>query len=104
VPIPDGTVGDGPQAIFVAEQLSGLEPGATYRFRLVATSATEGATTSAIETFTTPSAASGSWGRAFELVSPAYKFGGTGVGEWYRGPGSMAQSGARPRSTVTPRC
>jgi hypothetical protein len=93
VPIPDGTVGDGPVAVFVSEQLSGLQPATTYRFRLVATSTTEGATTSAIETFTTPSAASGSWGRAFELVSPADKFGGTGVGEWYRGPGSMAQSG-----------
>lgn len=93
LPVPDGPVGSGPTAVFVAEQLSGLQPGTTYQFRLVATSATEGATTSATKTFTTPAAPAGGMARAYELVSPADKLGGTGVGEWYRGVGSMGHSG-----------
>jgi DNA-binding beta-propeller fold protein YncE len=98
VPIPDGLVGAGPTAVFVAEQLSGLEPGTTYQFRLVATSDTEGATTSDVKTFTTSSVPGDGRARAYELVSPVDKVGGTGVGEWYQGPASMAGSGVPART------
>jgi hypothetical protein len=91
IPVPDGPVGSGPDARFVSEQLSGLQPGTTYQFRLVATSATEGATTSATKTFTTTAAPA--LAREFELVSPVDKVGGTGVGRFYAGPGSMSASG-----------
>jgi hypothetical protein len=92
VPVPDGPVGSGHSSVFVAEQLTGLQPGTTYQFRLVATNL-EGPTTSATKTFTTATAPPDPQGRAYELVSPAYKFGGTGVGQFYRGIGTMASSG-----------
>jgi hypothetical protein len=95
VPIPDAPVGGGFDYRFVAQQLSGLQPGTSYRYRLVATSDDDqlGATASLTKTFTTPAAAAGPQGRGYELVSPADKTGGTGVGEWYAGPSSLAASG-----------
>ncbi|HEX2070759.1 MAG TPA: hypothetical protein VHF90_03805 [Thermoleophilaceae bacterium] len=96
IPVPDAPVGSGPVAVFVSQQLVGLQPSTTYQFRLVATSATEGATTSPTRTFTTSppgASAAGADGRGYELVSPADKVGGTGVGEWYRGTGSMGSAG-----------
>ena len=92
-PLPDGLVGSGFEYVFVSEGLSGLAPSTTYQFRLVATSDSEGATVGDTQTFTTRPAATGVAGRGYELVSPADKVGGAGVGEWYRGPASLATSG-----------
>lgn len=92
-PVPDGVVGSGFGHNFVSESLTGLLPGTTYNFRLVATSDTLGASVSATETFTTLAAAPAPLARSYELVSPADKVGGVGVGEWYKGPGSMVPSG-----------
>ncbi|HEX2160660.1 MAG TPA: hypothetical protein VHF88_02455 [Thermoleophilaceae bacterium] len=94
-PVPDGSAGAGPTAVFVFQQLAGLQPGTTYQFRLVATSQTEGATSSETRTFTTlsPGARADVDARGYELVSPPDKVGGTGVGEWYQGPGSMGSAG-----------
>jgi hypothetical protein len=94
VPVPDAQVGGGYDFRFVSQQLSGLQPGATYQFRLIAISEDSelGETVSATKTFTTKPEA-GSQARAFELVSPADKIGGVGVGEWYKGPGSLVPSG-----------
>ncbi len=65
-------------------------------YRLVAVNPT-GTTVGDTVTFTTlpvagPTPAPA--GRAYELVSPAYKVGGVGVGAWYRGPASAANIGA----------
>jgi hypothetical protein len=87
-PVPDGPIGSGETAVFVSEQLSGLQPNTTYQFRLVATNDSDGETISPVQTFTTVAVTTGA--RAYELVSPADKLGGVGVGEWYRGPGSVA--------------
>ncbi len=96
-PLPDGPVGAGQAAVFVSQQVAGLEPNTTYRFRLVATSDTEGASTSAVKTFTTRATPPGPGARAYELVTPQDKVSGVGVGEWYEGPGSMAGSGLAAR-------
>lgn len=80
VPVPEGTVGSGPDPVFVAQQLSGLVPNATYKFRLVASSATEGAMSSPVKTFTTGSAPAANQARAYELVSNADKPTGPGLG------------------------
>jgi NHL repeat len=93
IPLPDGFIGSGPSFIFVSQDIAGLQPGTTYQFRIVATSATEGSTVSSTETFTTRAGPAPIGDRAFELVSPADKFSGVGVGEWYRGPGSIVRSG-----------
>lgn len=94
VPVPDGSAGGGFGYVFVAEALTGLQPGTTYQFRLVATSG-EGQTVGIARTFTTRSASSATvhGQRAYELVSPPDKVGGAGTGEWYRGPASLAASG-----------
>ena len=93
IPLPDGLVGSGYEFEFVSEALSGLSPSTTYQFRLVATSDSEGPTVGDTQTFTTRPAATGVAGRGYELVSPADKVGGAGVGEWYRGPANLATSG-----------
>lgn len=81
IPIPDAPVGAGPNSIFVSQLLSGLAPHTTYQFRLVATSSTEGTTTGVTRTFTTsPTAPSAGVARGYELVSPADKPTGPGVG------------------------
>jgi hypothetical protein len=94
VPVPSAAIGSGPDFVLVSEPLSGLQPGTTYQFRLVATSASEGTTTSATKTFTTLAAAPGPQGRAYELVSPAYKESGIGVGFIYAGPGALGAAGS----------
>lgn len=93
VPLPDAAIGAGPDFVFVAQQLSGLQPGATFQYRVVATSVTEGATTSPTETFTTLALPPGLGGRAYELVTASEKFGGQGVGFWPGGLGHLTSSG-----------
>jgi hypothetical protein len=92
-PLPDGLAGSGYEFEFVSQALSGLTPNTTYQYRLVATSDSEGATVGATKTFTTKPAATDDTARAYEIVSPPDKIGGTGVGEWYRGIASLASAG-----------
>jgi NHL repeat len=93
IPIPDAPIGAGPDFVFVSQKLTGLETDTTYQFRLVATSATAGVTTSPTKIFTTQSAAALSQDRAYELVSPPDKVGGAGVGEWHRAPAAAGHAG-----------
>jgi hypothetical protein len=75
--LPGGDVGvsDDPEA--VSQSISGLTPGATYHYRVVAVSA-EGTTPGADQTFSTYPAPSLALpdNRGYELVSPANKEGG----------------------------
>jgi hypothetical protein len=81
IPVPDGPVGNGPEFVFVAADVVGLAPGTDYQFRVVATSASEGSTTTTPQVFTT-AVGDASAGRGYELVSPADKVGAAGVGIW----------------------
>jgi hypothetical protein len=93
IPVPDAAIGAGPDFEFVAQQLTGLQPNTVYSFRLVATSATEGPSSSMTKTFTTPATAAPGDTRGYELVSPPDKVSGIGLGDWYDGPGSTAGAG-----------
>ena len=93
IPLPDASIGAGPALVFVEQQLTGLQPNTTYQYRIVATSVTEGATTSPTKTFTTLAQPPGPTGRAYELVSPADKYGGQGTGFWPWGLGHLASAG-----------
>jgi hypothetical protein len=93
VPLPDGLVGSGYEFEFVSQTLSGLAPHTTYQYRLVATSDSQGATIGVTKSFTTEPAAIDPMARGYELVSPPDKVGGTGLGEWYRGPASLGSAG-----------
>jgi hypothetical protein len=94
IPVPDATVGSGHQATFVKQAISGLQSDRTYHYRIVATSQTEGATIGPDHVFRTSDRAPE--GRAFELVSPADKIGGGGVGSYaangFRGTGAGTPS------------
>jgi hypothetical protein len=92
VPVPDGAAGDGGVAQTFSEAISGLEPQTTYHYRVVATNV-NGTNASADRTFTTRAADPSPDGRAFELVSPPDKVGGSGVSNWYSGPGSHGSAG-----------
>lgn len=92
VPVPDGSAGSGNVALDVAAVTSNLIPDTAYQYRLVASNSA-GSSAGALVTFRTQPTAVAQpplGGRGYELVSPADKLGGTGVGEWYRGPGSIA--------------
>jgi hypothetical protein len=56
LPAPDASIGSGYGDVNVAQQLTGLQPGTTYHFRVIATNATSssGGTVGPDETFTTP--------------------------------------------------
>ncbi|HEY5709143.1 MAG TPA: hypothetical protein VIS51_07085 [Solirubrobacterales bacterium] len=71
VPLSDASIGSGGADVPVAKELTGLQPGTTYHFRVVATNTT-GVTEGDDETFTTyPLAVKGlPDGRAYELVTP----------------------------------
>lgn len=92
VPIPDGSAGSATTSQIFSEALSGLAPATTYHFRLVATNA-NGTAKSGDHTFITRGAVPEPEGRGYELVSPPYKVGGSGVGPWYGGVGSHGNSG-----------
>jgi hypothetical protein len=78
LPATNAFLGSGPTRVLVRDELGGLEPATTYYFRLVAISATEGATTGPERTFTTPAGTCPTVNtaglpscRSYELVSPA---------------------------------
>jgi hypothetical protein len=56
LPAPEASVGSGYEEVHVGQELSGLQPGTTYHFRVVATNASSppGGTVGPDETFTTP--------------------------------------------------
>jgi hypothetical protein len=92
VPVPDGAAGDSGVAQTFSEAISGLEPETTYHYRVVATNV-NGTNASADRTFTTRATVPEHSDRAFELVSPPDKVGGSGVSNWYSGPGSHGSAG-----------
>jgi hypothetical protein len=112
VPVPDGDLGSGSEGVEVGEFLTGLQPGGTYHYRVVATNSS-GTTPGEDGTFTTfsasspepadtcPNAASrvgASAGlpdcRAYEMVSPVVKNGGDVSGEAF-GQTLASESGDR---------
>jgi hypothetical protein len=94
VPVPDAALGSGPDFVSVSQELVGLKPSTTYQYRAVAISASEGVTVGPTVAFTTPAQSVGEAGaRAYELVSPADKTGGSGVGTWYAGVASHSSAG-----------
>lgn len=72
VPLPAATAGSGGVGKAVSERLSGLLPGVTYHYRLVATNA-EGTTFGADRTFETRRPVEAPAGRAYEMVTPPDK-------------------------------
>jgi hypothetical protein len=92
MPVPDADIGSDAQAKTVRQRLTGLQPGTTYHYRVVATNA-NGETDGADRTFTTFAAASGEQEicpnavlrtgfsaalpdcRAYEMVTPVEKNG-----------------------------
>jgi hypothetical protein len=100
IPATDGAVGATGSPVTVTQRLSGLLPDTTYYYRLVATNR-EGTTIGTGRSFRTHAVAPAPPGRGYELVSPANKVGGVGVGTWYAGPdaigyvGLAAQDGER---------
>jgi hypothetical protein len=79
VPVPEASAGSGFTPLFVIQPVDGLQPATTYHYRLVASNST-GATKGPDQTFTTRALPLPVAGRAYELVSPANKPGGVGVG------------------------
>ncbi len=93
VPVPDGSAGSAGEVI-VNELITDLQPETTYHYRVVATNSL-GTAEGADRTFTTratPIPPAGP-GRGYELVSPAYKIGGVGLGRWYAGPAQHGNVG-----------
>ena len=99
-PAPGAPAGSGQQLVFESQSISGLSASTTYHYRLVATN-TSGTTDGPDQTFTTRATALPADNRAYELVTPADKPGGTGVGGLSGGgdsvanPGSASQDGDR---------
>jgi hypothetical protein len=89
VPTPDGDVGSGGTDQPASTPISGLQPGTTYHFRVLAHNA-QGTTTGADHTFTTfaPPEPGLPDGRAYELVTSVDKLGGTIGQEGKLGSGS----------------
>lgn len=94
VPVPDGSAGSGNSPRLLVADVGGLQPGTAYRYRIVATNLA-GTSAGEVVTFTTesPRPPAAPIGRGYELVSPADKVGGVGVGQWYYGPAAVASVG-----------
>jgi len=95
-PIPSASAGSGLTEQTVTHQLTGLGASFTYHYRLCATNIhSPDRVCGSDQTFTTLplQPQDDALARGYELVSPADKLGGTGVGRWYVGLGSMAGSG-----------
>ncbi|HYI99552.1 MAG TPA: hypothetical protein VEX36_07755 [Thermoleophilaceae bacterium] len=97
IPVPAASAGaDGAPAL-VSQQLDGLLPNTTYHYRIVATNEA-GASFGLDRAFTTRPGTDSLDGsdaeqRGYELVSPAHKVGGVGVGHWYGGPDAVGYVG-----------
>jgi hypothetical protein len=84
--------GSGATPVPVSKVVTGLRPGTTYHFRLVATSAA-GETPGSDQTFTTAANPPQPSGRVYEMVSPLDKNGGN-IDREFLTPGLQNQSGA----------
>lgn len=95
VPIPDATAGSGSTPQLVIQDVSGLQPETHYQYRIVATNFVDTAVGQTVMFSTRPSAPLPlpPPGRAYELVSPADKVAGVGVGIWYHGPAAGGIAG-----------
>jgi hypothetical protein len=94
LPVPNASAGSANTAGLVTQQLAGLLAGTAYHYRVVATNPS-GTTTGSPAAFSTEPAAGNrpSLGdRVYELVSPADKVGGAGVGQWGGGAAGAASS------------
>jgi DNA-binding beta-propeller fold protein YncE len=92
IPVPEASAGAGGSPVVVGEQLDGLLPNTVYHYRLVATNLA-GTTEGDDRAFRTRPVANAPDGRGYELVSPAYKVAGVGVGHWYGGPDAVGLVG-----------
>lgn len=95
VPDSDASAGSGNEGHVVLQEVSGLQPDTAYHYRVVATNSVGTSFGDAV-TFTTRSSAvlpPPPAGRAYELVSPADKVSGVGVGVWFKGPATAGEAG-----------
>jgi DNA-binding beta-propeller fold protein YncE len=92
IPVTNADAGSAGSPITVTQKLDGLLSDITYHYRLVATNS-EGTALGADRTLHTHAAAPPPPGRGYELVSPADKVGGVGVGHWYGGPDAVGLVG-----------
>jgi hypothetical protein len=75
---PGGTIAPAHKGVGVSQEITGLQPGTTYHYRVVAENS-KGTTKGPDKTFTTPRSGLGfglADNRAWEMVSPPNKFGG----------------------------
>ena len=94
VPIPDASAGSGQSLDLVVADIDGLLPSTTYQYRIVATNFVGTSVGETVTLTTEPSTLpTPPPGRGYELVSPAHKVGGVGVGAWYDGPGQIGPVG-----------
>jgi hypothetical protein len=118
IPVPDANIGSGEEAVEVEQTISGLDPGVTYHYRVVATNVPWGTTYSRDTTFdyappTCPNdhvrqeTASTYLPdcRAYELVSPSFAgavqlYPGTEAWDFYfEGQDSLSEQGVWPVNT-----
>lgn len=102
-PVPAATAGSDFGSRLVTARLEGLDPNSTYHYRVVADNGIDAdgdpvapgvhEVRGADVSFATRSSVPAPGGRAFELVTPAAKWGGQGVGFWPSGLGSLGSAG-----------
>jgi hypothetical protein len=94
-PVPAASAGssNGPQV--VTQLLDGLDADTRYHYRVCAINQQTATPICGIDRDFVTLRSSDTDGppRAYELVSPADKIGGVGVGGWYNGPGTLADAG-----------
>ncbi len=94
VPVPAQLIGSADGDQIVSQQVGDLLPERTYHFQVCATSPAGAPQCGSDRTFTTKAVADGgALERAYELVSPADKVSGAGVGAWYAGPATAGLTG-----------
>jgi hypothetical protein len=93
LPANDASAGSGGVVKDVSQGVEGLSPNTVYHYRLVAENAL-GQTVGADRSFTTTAAVSAAPGRAYELVTPAAKASGPGVGGHGGSSGDDGEVGA----------
>jgi hypothetical protein len=95
IPIVPASAGAGNDPQMLVQDLTGLIPGTTYHYRVVADGLGDpvAGADQTFATFSTDGGADVPLSRGIELVSPPDKVGGIGVGPWYGGPGAAGFAG-----------
>jgi hypothetical protein len=95
IPIPAANAGSGNTSQQVVQNVTGLIPDTAYDYRIVAQNAagTTTGTTVAFDTTTPPGPQTPIADRGYELVSPADKISGIGVGGWGASPTLLIDAG-----------